>query len=133
MIRRPPRSTLFPYTTLFRSSFQLPVNAGKLRFCLPVPQVVGAMPFPNQRFHLSPKKPKPGVAVHGLLLAMQLASANCSNDVLPCQAELLLRRFVAEGRALTAPLGIHVVHSTGRLAPANSALGRPGASRLSTR
>src|SRR3989449_2261489 len=25
MIRRPPRSTLFPYTTLFRSSFQNPV------------------------------------------------------------------------------------------------------------
>src|SRR3712207_8526125 len=24
MIRRPPRSTLFPYTTLFRSSFKLP-------------------------------------------------------------------------------------------------------------
>src|SRR5260221_1050821 len=24
MIRRPPRSTLFPYTTLFRSSLQLP-------------------------------------------------------------------------------------------------------------
>src|SRR3989454_3010703 len=24
MIRRPPRSTLFPYTTLFRSLFQLP-------------------------------------------------------------------------------------------------------------
>src|SRR2546422_9241649 len=24
MIRRPPRSTLFPYTTLFRSRFQLP-------------------------------------------------------------------------------------------------------------
>src|SRR5437870_13136048 len=73
------------------------------------------MPFPNQRFHLSPKKPKPGVAVHGLLLAMQLASANCSNDLLPCQPELLLRRFVADGRALTAPLGIHVVHSTGSL------------------
>src|SRR3712207_8546389 len=26
MIRRPPRSTLFPYTTLFRSSFSLEVN-----------------------------------------------------------------------------------------------------------
>src|SRR2546426_2542462 len=26
MIRRPPRSTLFPYTTLFRSSPKLPVN-----------------------------------------------------------------------------------------------------------
>src|SRR3712207_9016252 len=24
MIRRPPRSTLFPYTTLFRSSYQVP-------------------------------------------------------------------------------------------------------------
>src|SRR5258708_31787981 len=27
MIRRPPRSTLFPYTTLFRSTFRLPGNA----------------------------------------------------------------------------------------------------------
>src|SRR2546429_5725158 len=27
MIRRPPRSTLFPYTTLFRSSFELPIAA----------------------------------------------------------------------------------------------------------
>src|SRR5438477_3275674 len=27
MIRRPPRSTLFPYTTLFRSSNQLRINA----------------------------------------------------------------------------------------------------------
>src|SRR5437899_6748054 len=30
MIRRPPRSTLFPYTTLFRSSF-LDLNTGDLR------------------------------------------------------------------------------------------------------
>src|SRR3712207_8378402 len=28
MIRRPPRSTLFPYTTLFRSLKQIAVNAG---------------------------------------------------------------------------------------------------------
>src|SRR5256885_10388545 len=28
MIRRPPRSTLFPYTTLFRSGFHRPVPAG---------------------------------------------------------------------------------------------------------
>src|SRR3712207_8615106 len=32
MIRRPPRSTLFPYTTLFRSAF----FAGVLLSCLPV-------------------------------------------------------------------------------------------------
>src|SRR3712207_8152099 len=30
MIRRPPRSTLFPYTTLFRSLHQPPHSAGKL-------------------------------------------------------------------------------------------------------
>src|SRR3712207_7839551 len=28
MIRRPPRSTLFPYTTLFRSHLQQPVHRG---------------------------------------------------------------------------------------------------------
>src|SRR3712207_9387895 len=31
MIRRPPRSTLFPYTTLFRSMFDLVYSAGLLR------------------------------------------------------------------------------------------------------
>src|SRR5258708_22024828 len=30
MIRRPPRSTLFPYTTLFRSVFRLPGASGAL-------------------------------------------------------------------------------------------------------
>src|SRR5215510_15262286 len=30
MIRRPPRSTLFPYTTLFRSRGALPLGAGHL-------------------------------------------------------------------------------------------------------
>src|SRR5256885_9447565 len=29
MIRRPPRSTLFPYTTLFRSASQHPVEGGE--------------------------------------------------------------------------------------------------------
>src|SRR2546427_8001860 len=33
MIRRPPRSTLFPYTTLFRSDLERPVvEAGSLRY-----------------------------------------------------------------------------------------------------
>src|SRR3712207_7922291 len=31
MIRRPPRSTLFPYTTLFRSQIGLAVSAGSSR------------------------------------------------------------------------------------------------------
>src|SRR5258708_25983939 len=29
MIRRPPRSTLFPYTTLFRSLVEVPVGVGR--------------------------------------------------------------------------------------------------------
>src|SRR3712207_8289465 len=33
MIRRPPRSTLFPYTTLFRSDLSLPI-ACAIIFCL---------------------------------------------------------------------------------------------------
>src|SRR5262245_63142879 len=45
MIRRPPRSTLFPYTTLFRSRFRLPFvfhtgdtysPTAKLRFAQPL-------------------------------------------------------------------------------------------------
>src|SRR3989454_11495185 len=32
MIRRPPRSTLFPYTTLFRSPFQRERSPGCVRF-----------------------------------------------------------------------------------------------------
>src|SRR2546428_10361420 len=31
MIRRPPRSTLFPYTTLFRSDFRLPYQGRRNR------------------------------------------------------------------------------------------------------
>src|SRR2546422_3384479 len=35
MIRRPPRSTLFPYTTLFRSAFLHLLERVRLRRCLP--------------------------------------------------------------------------------------------------
>src|SRR5260370_10932307 len=33
MIRRPPRSTLFPYTTLFRSASNFPRNCGSASHC----------------------------------------------------------------------------------------------------
>src|SRR2546430_5587640 len=35
MIRRPPRSTLFPYTTLFRSMYTIVIQLGAI-LCLPV-------------------------------------------------------------------------------------------------
>src|SRR5688572_31690339 len=41
MIRRPPRSTLFPYTTLFRSS-QFPVEAHRYSIEQPRPKRVAA-------------------------------------------------------------------------------------------
>src|SRR2546430_10161761 len=37
MIRRPPRSTLFPYTTLFRSPVRSPTARAHLRGEIPVP------------------------------------------------------------------------------------------------
>src|SRR2546429_4521934 len=37
MIRRPPRSTLFPYTTLFRSGYQTPRHRLSRTCCPPLP------------------------------------------------------------------------------------------------
>src|SRR3712207_7803797 len=43
MIRRPPRSTLFPYTTLFRSSFNHMVNYRSIRaYCQPIGYILAA-------------------------------------------------------------------------------------------
>src|SRR3712207_7505363 len=44
MIRRPPRSTLFPYTTLFRSEGGALGEAGRARGVLDVDRVVGRQP-----------------------------------------------------------------------------------------
>src|SRR5438309_7634851 len=42
MIRRPPGSTLFPYTTLFRSSFEAEILQNQLRSLAPVAEVAAA-------------------------------------------------------------------------------------------
>src|SRR3989442_14738512 len=61
MIRRPPRSTLFPYTTLFRSDF-LARGFGELERLEPLPQVLHLGPFVPfaellaDRFHLLPQE-----------------------------------------------------------------------------
>src|SRR3712207_6945305 len=45
MIRRPPRSTLFPYTTLFRSTGRLLVaGRDRVSFLQPVPQPLDPLP-----------------------------------------------------------------------------------------
>ena len=38
------------------------------------------MPILNERLHLTAEKSKPGVSMHGLLLAMQLPGADCPGD-----------------------------------------------------
>src|SRR2546421_2865742 len=49
MIRRPPRSTLFPYTTLFRSDVGVrPVGRPA--------EVVSPVPVPNPGWHVAPSK-----------------------------------------------------------------------------
>src|SRR5256885_12055842 len=45
MIRRPPRSTLFPYTTLFRSLLEVTLRGAELSehdHTLPIPLAIGA-------------------------------------------------------------------------------------------
>src|SRR5437870_12560885 len=56
MIRRPPRSTLFPYTTLFRSS--LTVNAGNGGFlhCIQMDTSVNAANQVDRCIHLKDRK-----------------------------------------------------------------------------
>src|SRR2546426_9281846 len=67
MIRRPPRSTLFPYTTLFRSQIQ---NAGQgtLDWEIPLPAISG------------PGGVAQNVTVKGAVVGQGLASQSVSPD-----------------------------------------------------
>src|SRR5687767_15381436 len=59
MIRRPPRSTLFPYTTLFRS--QVPREPASVVASLVVASLVAASPAPAS---VPPQRWKPPGQVH---------------------------------------------------------------------
>src|SRR3712207_8795853 len=54
MIRRPPRSTLFPYTTLFRSVLEQWVEAGRREERHLVPSVGQAVGRLDERGHVAP-------------------------------------------------------------------------------
>src|SRR5688572_32352589 len=58
MIRRPPRSTLFPYTTLFRSAIGIELAQLSDITAAPVPQVQGK---PKEQPKPEPPKPAPQV------------------------------------------------------------------------
>src|ERR1035438_5101993 len=64
MIRRPPRSTLFPYTTLFRSTLGFIGRRDNLRYCgLGYTDVV--------------YKPETGKKRRGILVLTQLVDGTC--------------------------------------------------------
>src|SRR3712207_48515 len=96
MIRRPPRSTLFPYTTLFRSRARLPE---------PV-EVGGVQSLPSAGSHAWLRSPLVGVAggwALDLWLAEQLAITKTSTS--PSSGEInasCTRRF-ADGNCTTLP------------------------------
>src|SRR5256885_11143095 len=58
MIRRPPRSTLFPYTTLFRSRAQIALARvhQRQRNGPPEPKVVGSNPAWRIQSHAKPRR-----------------------------------------------------------------------------
>src|SRR3712207_8425934 len=55
MIRRPPRSTLFPYTTLFRSDGQVVPEAAERDDAAPDPGDAGAEPGREAPGHADPR------------------------------------------------------------------------------
>src|SRR2546429_5541891 len=68
MIRRPPRSTLFPYTTLFRSSLDLPVkNEGTRLFSFSLQAPEDRIPENNNRDALLDRKSTRLNSSHGYI------------------------------------------------------------------
>src|SRR3989441_11515499 len=48
MIRRPPRSTLFPYTTLFRSATRVSASVGEIDVIAAVRLLLCCVPYPTE-------------------------------------------------------------------------------------
>src|SRR2546430_10061956 len=66
MIRRPPRSTLFPYTTLFRSPERAPVIAGEIAELAPViDKLIAAGVNMTEPGGPTTARSRPGEAGHG--------------------------------------------------------------------
>src|SRR5438309_7050194 len=80
MIQRPPRSTLFPYTTLFRSDRLPMVHAGKDLPVRPVPDAGHAVGPPGQYALLVFAEARAGDAAGGSEGADKIAFRNRSEE-----------------------------------------------------
>src|SRR5688572_31073881 len=112
MLRRPPRSTLFPYTTLFRSS----IDSGK-RYRTGVLALEPAEPGPAQirslAAFLAGGEPAPGLIIPGEERAPAARSEEHTSE-LQSQSNLVCR-LLLEKKKYNAHASIHglahVVHS----------------------
>src|SRR5256886_5545904 len=80
MIRRPPRSTLFPYTTLFRSNTRT-----FLGVCLPL--VIGAILACRDKGEIWAGKTAERTALLGLLAASAIGAADRKSTRLKLQSQ----------------------------------------------
>ena len=99
MIRRPPRSTLFPYTTLFRSALE---ELKKLYVIVPIDKASGNVAFVCKRFYAL-------VLIKALGLDKDLGSTtyesmeqNNVNNIVQQQA--ILEQFIHKHRDHTVSL-----------------------------
>src|SRR4051794_41406599 len=74
MIRRPPRSTLFPYTTLFRSAAERPLK--DIRDEYNYPKKKGIKDECSRLLEASTMKSRRGFAIQRLMNAMRQAHAD---------------------------------------------------------
>src|SRR2546425_12572640 len=100
MIRRPPRSTLFPYTTLFRSD----VIGGGLAGC----EAAWALAERGLRVTLHEMRPGKMTPAHQTESLAELVCSNTFKSVEPIHAHGLLK---AEMRLLGGGGGSIVLHS----------------------
>src|SRR5574341_1432522 len=87
MIRRPPRSTLFPYTTLFRSGKNTGVGCHFLLQCMKVKsesEVAQSCPTPRDPMDCS----LPGSSIHGILQARVLEWGTIAFSMNPTKASV---------------------------------------------
>src|SRR2546430_11196020 len=78
MIRRPPRSTLFPYTTLFRSEFQRG-------------EIIGAWKFGHSGSQISEKLDRPKSTVNKVIAAYKKGRSEEHTSELQSQSNLVCR------------------------------------------
>src|SRR2546427_7018320 len=107
MIRRPPRSTLFPYTTLFRSQYDV-VIAGGVEHMTRVPMGSNAMgpgegplsPRLQERYNIVPQ----GISAE--LIAETWGLKREELDEFSAQSHEKAGRAIAEGRVKPARLPV---------------------------